>query len=267
MATGRSIDPLWAAESVRVSVPETAPSLIAHRGFAGEYPENTAAAIRAAAAAADWVEIDCRPTADGAIAVFHDHRLDRCTPLSGPVSEVGSEALFSTPVDGGGTVLSLPTALSLVPAEVGVVLDLKGRSGESPTGEPEDWGWIDRVVEVARDAPNPTLASTFWEGALSTVDGRLPTAYLFADDVEEAFTVAERHGCRAIHPPSELIAGTPFAARDAPDDLLSRAEERGLAVNVWTVTGRHEAAALAERGVDGLIADYGDVLAPRALPP
>lgn len=267
MATGQGVEPMWATEPAPVpSEPQNAPSLIAHRAFAGEHPENTAVAIRAAARGADWIEIDCRPTADGAIAVYHDHLLDRCTPLSGPVSERRSEELFSTPIHGGGTVLSLSDALSLIPPEVGVVLDLKGRFGTAPTGDSERWGWIDRVVSLVERAPNPILASTFWEDALAAVDGRLPTAYLFERDVEAALAVANRHGCRAIHPPAELIEGTPFARRPATG-LLDRASELGLAVNVWTVTNRYGAAALAAAGVDGIISDYADVLTPRRILP
>lgn len=262
MATGPGVEPRRVSErSFESFEPSNAPSLIAHRGFAGEYPENTATAIRAAARVADWVEIDCRPTADGAIAVFHDHRLERCTPLSGPVSQRRSEELFSTPVRGGGTVLSLPDALSLIPSEVGVVLDVKGRFGTAPTGDSERWGWIDRVVSLVERATNPVLVASFWEDALAAVDGRLPTAYLFERDVEAALAVAQRHGCHAIHPPADLIEGTPFARGST--ELLERANDHGLAVNVWTVTNRHEAAALAAAGVDGIISDYADVLAPR----
>ncbi len=267
MATGRSVDPMWATDPVTsLSIPRNVPSLIAHRGFAGEHPENTAAAIGAAVHEADWIEIDCRPTADGAIAAFHDARLDRCTPRTGPVGEISSEKLFSTPVHGGGTVLSLSGALSLVPPDVGVVLDIKGRLEAVPTDEPERWDWIDRAVSIANDAPNPVLASTFWEGALAAIDGRLSTAFLFEQDVETALSVAKRYGCTAIHPPAELIDGTPFSVSGATD-LLARAGDLGLAVNVWTVTCRYEAGALAAAGVDGVISDYSDVLAPRALTP
>lgn len=55
----------------------TDPTLIAHRGFAGENPENTIAAIRAAAESrevtgrqADIIEIDVLPTADDDIVGF-----------------------------------------------------------------------------------------------------------------------------------------------------------------------------------------------------
>src|SRR3978361_1370580 len=51
-------------------------AIIAHRGASADYPENTVAAFRAAGAlGANWVELDVRRTADGALAVHHDAHL------------------------------------------------------------------------------------------------------------------------------------------------------------------------------------------------
>ena len=59
--------------------------IIAHRGFAGQFPENTVGAVRAASGvgprgvpdawAADVIEIDAVPTADGTVVAFHDSEL------------------------------------------------------------------------------------------------------------------------------------------------------------------------------------------------
>lgn len=238
------------------------PSLIAHRGFAGEQPENTVPTFRSAARSADWIELDCRPTADGVCAVFHDCRLDRCTPLSGVVAETPAESLFSTEVLGGGSIPTLEEALDAIPTHTGVVIDLKGRHGAVPTGADERWEWLEGPLATVADTPHSTLVSTFWEGALEAAERyapELPTAYLFESGVDRAFEVAERHGCAALHPPAELLVG----GRNAPDGeegFLARAHERDLAVNVWTVTDHEEAAALAALGVDGIIADRADVL-------
>src|SRR5438445_9364775 len=51
-------------------------AVYAHRGASAAFAENTVEAFRGAAAmGADWVELDVRRTADGALAVHHDARL------------------------------------------------------------------------------------------------------------------------------------------------------------------------------------------------
>ena len=53
--------------------PKDEVEIIAHRGGALHYPENTAAAIEhGIEAGADWIEIDVQETADGEVAVIHD---------------------------------------------------------------------------------------------------------------------------------------------------------------------------------------------------
>ena len=239
---------------------EDGPSLIAHRGFADEHPENTLTAFRAAARSADRIELDCRPIAEGACAVFHDARFDRCTDRSGLVAETPASEVFSTPVRGGGSIPTLEETLEAIPVDTGVVLDLKGRHGAVPTAVDERWEWLEGPLATAAGTPHATLVSTFWEGALEATERyapELPTAYLFERDADRALEIAERHGCEAIHPPVELLLGEGSAV-DA-GAFLARARERELAVNVWTVTSREEAAALAALGVDGLIADRADV--------
>lgn len=62
--------------------------IIGHRGASSLAPENTLAAIRAAAAAGVlWVEIDTRLLGDGTPVVYHDATVDRCTDGSGPLSD------------------------------------------------------------------------------------------------------------------------------------------------------------------------------------
>ncbi len=63
-------------------------NVIGHRGAALLAPENTLAAIKAAAATGvEWVEIDVCVIADGSLVIFHDNELDRCTNGSGVTAE------------------------------------------------------------------------------------------------------------------------------------------------------------------------------------
>ncbi|SRR5258705_5691059 len=64
------------------------PDLVAHRGYAARFPENTIPALEAAVAAgARFVEVDVQLSSDGEPVLFHDRTLERMCGASGPVHE------------------------------------------------------------------------------------------------------------------------------------------------------------------------------------
>ncbi|MBI5451309.1 MAG: glycerophosphodiester phosphodiesterase [Gammaproteobacteria bacterium] len=70
------------------------PTLIAHRGYAARYPENTLPALEAALrAGARYVEIDIQLSADHQPFLFHDETLLRTTGQPGLITELDSHAI------------------------------------------------------------------------------------------------------------------------------------------------------------------------------
>lgn len=64
------------------------PDLVAHRGWAARFPENTLAALEAAiGAGARFVEVDVQISADGRPVLFHDRTLARLCGVPGAVHE------------------------------------------------------------------------------------------------------------------------------------------------------------------------------------
>jgi len=64
------------------------PELIAHRGYASRYPENTLPAIEAALkAGARHVEIDVQTSADHIPVLFHDATLERLCGVQGRIRD------------------------------------------------------------------------------------------------------------------------------------------------------------------------------------
>jgi len=60
--------------------------VVAHRGHNADHPENSLAAIRAAAeVGCDYSELDVRHTADGVLILMHDGTVDRTTDATGDV--------------------------------------------------------------------------------------------------------------------------------------------------------------------------------------
>ena len=68
--------------------------LFAHRGVSGEAPENTLAALKAAAeSGAHGIELDVQLTKDAQIVVIHDETIDRTTNGTGYVKDMTWEQL------------------------------------------------------------------------------------------------------------------------------------------------------------------------------
>jgi glycerophosphoryl diester phosphodiesterase len=75
------------------------PELIAHRGFAARYPENTRIALRAALElGAPWVEFDVQLTADGVPVLMHDADLARTAGIAGNVLDMSLRELVGVRV-------------------------------------------------------------------------------------------------------------------------------------------------------------------------
>jgi glycerophosphoryl diester phosphodiesterase len=82
----------------------------------------------------------------------------------------------------------------------------------------------------------------------------IPTAWLtWGQDPLEALLVVESRGHRALHPDLRSVAGALAGA------AATRAHERGLELNVWTVNDPNELRRLAAAGIDALITDVPDV--------
>jgi glycerophosphoryl diester phosphodiesterase len=239
-------------------------ALVAHRGFAGVAPENTVAAVRAAADRADSVEVDVTACADGTPVVFHDARLDDrgesrgITDATGAVSDLPPESVTAATVGPSDeTVPTLATLRRATTAPLDVELKRPGpgpiRRGTLPPDERaaarRRWApFVDRVREALGGPSRDVRFSSFCEGALAAVRERDSDARLAAlcRDLQTGRALADRYDAEAIHPSLSAV-------RDG--DLT----EVDRTVNVWTVRTWREAVDAAAAGADGLIADYPGV--------
>lgn len=99
------------------------PELIAHRGWASRYPENTLEAVEGAlSAGARYVEFDVQLTADAVPVLFHDATLDRTAGRPGCVHDMTWEQLRGV---GVGEPARFGDRFEAVrPAELRCVVDL-----------------------------------------------------------------------------------------------------------------------------------------------
>lgn len=75
------------------------PTLVAHRGDAQRFPENTLPALRAALeVGAEWIEFDVQVAADGVPVLMHDDDLRRTSGRAGRVHELTRQELDAVDV-------------------------------------------------------------------------------------------------------------------------------------------------------------------------
>jgi len=242
----------------------TGPTVFAHRGFAGAFPENTVAAARGAVAlGADAVELDVQPTADGDVVVFHDRRLDGLTDGRGVVWEQSTATVTEARVlDTEACVPLLADVLDAIPDGVTVNLELKNpgsdavRTGKALSGAARDtarerWTpFVDSVLSVVDEHDHDVLYSSFCEGALAAVDavgsGEGLAALVAPNCADAGAAVARRYDVDAIHPPVDQLS----------DGLRALASELDADCNAWTVRDWRDASTALRAGADGIIADY-----------
>ncbi|MFB6251796.1 MAG: glycerophosphodiester phosphodiesterase [Halobellus sp.] len=218
-------------------------ALIAHRGCAAQYPENTVLSATRAAPHVEIIEIDVQRCGSGELVVFHDDELDRLTGASGPVAETDWATLQTlTVADSGEPIPRLEPFLDAVPDDTAVNVELKH------DGMAAD---VDSAVDGVK---NDLLFSSFDADALRELRAAIPTAslgYLFFDEPGLAVSIATSLDCIAVHPSVNLVFST---------DIVDAAHAAGLDVNVWTVDDTRIATDLIAAGVDGLIVDRWDLL-------
>lgn len=234
--------------------------MIAHRGRGTNYPENTAAGASAVASVADAVEIDVRHCGSDDLVALHDERLDRVTDETGYVNRQSCGILLNADVLGSGeTVPKLREVLEVLPADVGLVVELK------------EHGLAADVLDQLKGYAHDVVLSSDRAAVLDEVrtrDRSVETAYVVREspinralrplvpgipswlyapqDTSETIRTAVELGCTAIHPRYELCLQT---------DLVSRARDASLLVEPWTITSLTEMKRLDSVGVDGLITD------------
>ncbi len=223
--------------------PPGRPLVVGHRGLRQTQPvENTPAAFAAAAAAgADWVELDVRRSADGVAVVHHD-------PSFGGVEIVARTARQL----GAAGIHTLHEVLTTMPVKLGVILEVKNLPGEPDFDEGEAVAGL--VAAAVRElmAGRQLLTSAFSPLTVAALRDALPeiaTGLVHFDSLGLAVAteIAAEYGAQVI----VSHGGSP--GLDAA--TIAALHDEGLGLLVWTVNEPAQAQSLAALGVDGLLTD------------
>lgn len=228
----------------------------AHRGARAYAPENTLLAFELAFdVGAEAIECDVQRSSDGQLVIIHDGTVNRTTNGTGLVARLPLEELRA--LDAGRAarlpqrIPTLDETLALVRRRGGGInLEIKGESVEESVATAEAVEPVLRGLDEAFRVR--VLVSSFEHPAVRLLKERLPwlrVGALYGTRAwrrRDMLAPALDMGAEAIHPGAGLVTG----------ELVRRAHDAGLRVNVWTANRWNTIRRLIEWEVDGIFSDY-----------
>ena len=236
--------------------PDTTPLVIAHRGLALDYPENTLPAFQAGVdAGADILETDVHLSLDGQVIIAHDPTLHRVAGRPGAVSDFTASQLAEVDLGGG---VGFPTLVNLLEAlpHARLNIDLK-----TPDVVPAFVDVIrqmnaqDRVLVASFDDATRARAVSELPGVATSAARRhfLPGLAWAALGAQGALNNVFR-GIDAIQTPSRYL-GVPITTKR----FIAQLRAIGKQVHVWTINDEADMRDLLDRGATGIVTDRTDI--------
>lgn len=229
------------------------PIPFAHRGGAGDWPENTMPAFEGAVALGyRYLETDVHVTADGVLLAFHDDVLDRVTDRVGLIRELPWAEVSRARVDGREPIPRFDELLAAWP-DVRINIDPKHDSAVDALAE---------AIEAA-DAVDRVCIGSFSDRRIARLRARLgPRLCTSLGPKGVARLRAASYGLPAGRFPAACVQVPVRQGRVTLVDerFVRTAHHHGLAVHIWTIDEPAEMTDLLDLGVDGIMTDRPAVL-------
>lgn len=228
-------------------------TLIAHRGYSSEFPENTMPAFEGALdIGVDYIETDVQMTKDGRLVLFHDDDLLRITGLEGAVSDYIYAEISG--MDAGGWFDSayegvrIPTLeellLLLRDSDCRLYLELKDIGDvdgfvEETLWEVEQYGMLDRCV-----------FASFCYDYLEDLKALNP-------DVKILYNTSSADAALTEQYPAEYYG---LNKQIATKEIIEAIHASGSTAYIWTVNTPEELIAAKTAGADGIVTNYAGMM-------
>lgn len=239
-------------------------SIIAHRGFSSQAPENTMAAFERAVSLGVGFELDVTLSADGEVVVIHDDTLDRTTSGAGAVRELPWDRIASLDAGSwydstfaGEPVPLLRDVLDRFGGQVPIDIELKTYKPRSDLAA--------AVVKLVRDAglTDRVFVTSFDPYLLEEVRKREPRirrGQLTSHFRESDLNLVEKLFLRNLwlngrSQPDFIVADHEIISRG----FLRRIHKRGFRLYCYTVDEPARMRQLRDLGIDGIITNVPDV--------
>ena len=229
------------------------PIPFAHRGGAGDWPENSLEAFaNAVELGYVYVETDAHVTSDGVVIAFHDDHLDRVTDKAGLISELPWSEVATARIDGVAPIPLLEDLLATWPT-LRINIDPKHDEVVEPLADLlKRTHSLDRVCLGSFSDRRLDHFRAQFGPEVCTSMGPKGVARLRASSFGVGRKVPEGN-CLQVPTHAGKV---PLVDRR----FVRRAHRAGLPVHVWTIDDVDEMNRLLDLGVDGIMTDRPAVL-------
>lgn len=229
--------------------------LVAHRGIATYFPENTMIAFKAALVSdIDILEIDIHRTLDNQLVVIHDDSIDRTSNGSGKIKDMTLAALqqfdYGITKDKqfeGETLPTLDEVIKLIqdyPQKL--LIELK---------QPQNYPEIENALIDALNAwnlpKNKVIIQSFNQKSMKTI-------FDMNEGYELGVLISKKKYWYKLPPFKNIAAYANYVNPNyalVTEKFLKSAHQYRLSVMPYTVNEHEQAKSLQKLGVDGLISD------------
>ena len=230
------------------------PVITYHRGYSSRAPENTMAAFETALEhGSPRIELDVQMTADGVAVVTHDTSLRRCTGRNAniydlpyaQVQQLDAGRWFHRQFT-GSYIPTLEEVLALCKGKAELNIEIKP-SRFTPTLEAETV----RLIHAYDYGADCVVTSQSYETLckVKELDPDITTGYILALGVGTYY---------------DLPAADFFSVESTfiTAGMVQQIHLRGKTISAWTVNRQQDAEKLLQLGVDDLITDKPEIIAP-----
>jgi len=217
--------------------------VVAHRGGAELYPENSITAFRELTRlGVDLVECDVHLSKDGHLVTIHDANLLRTAGVNRRVEDLTLDELRHVNVGDGNGVPALVDVLTTV--DIPVVVELK---------KPETVQALERLLREHPEYIDRIVPLSFYHEILLYLTSNFPSlncGALLAGFPVNPVQVATSAGCRLLS----------FHYEGLQKSYVDKCHDGGIMVSVWTPNTCEDIRRMLDAGVDGIGSDRPDLV-------
>lgn len=231
--------------------------IIAHRGYALLYPENTQAAFEAAyKEQVDGIEIDVHLTKDGEVVICHDEKIDRTSNGAGFIKDYTIKDLkkfdfaANFPVndvyshDKDEEIMTLEEYFEWLEGK-NIITNIELKTNIFKYEGIEEK--VNSIIMEFNQQENVIISSFNHSSImnLKKVNSHLPSSFLVSYGLLSPGKYCRNYDVDYLHPNYFMVE----------ENLLNDCRENEVIVNVWTLNDEEKVKKMLALNVDGIITD------------